>query len=65
VPDRLVFWGILIRLTTEVFHQLRAEALAAFDRIIGLDLSEVAVEPERTCAEPSSIKIKPCQLLDA
>jgi hypothetical protein len=47
------------------FHQLRAEALAAFDRIIGLDLSEVAVEPKRTCAEPSSIKIKPCQLLDA
>ena len=26
------------------FHQLRAEALAAFDRIIGLDLSEVAVD---------------------
>ena len=74
VPDRLVFWGILIRLTTGAswvdieailehrvsdtrcepvamsgslrgcFHQLRAEALAAFDRIIGLDLSEVAVD---------------------
>ena len=26
------------------FHQLRAEALAAFDRIIGLDLSEVAID---------------------
>ncbi|MGH3847433.1 MAG: hypothetical protein ACRDS0_39330, partial [Pseudonocardiaceae bacterium] len=26
------------------FHQLRAEALAVFDRIIGLDLSEVAVD---------------------
>jgi transposase len=27
-----------------VFEQLKAEALAAFDRIIGLDLSEVAVD---------------------
>src|SRR3954451_5348231 len=27
-----------------VFDQLRAEALAAFDRIVGLDLSEVAVD---------------------
>lgn len=74
VPDRLVFWGILIRLTTGsswvdieailehrvsdttlrarrdewisagVFDQLRVEALAAFDRIVGLDLSEVAID---------------------
>jgi transposase len=27
-----------------VFEQLRAEALAAFDRIVGLDLSEVAID---------------------
>lgn len=74
VPDRLCFWGILLRLVTGaswvdieaileysvsdttlrarrdewiaagVFDRLRAEALAAFDRIIGLDLSEVAVD---------------------
>ena len=74
VPDRLCFWGILVRLTTGsswvdieaildhrvsdttlrarrnewiaagVFERLEAEALAAFDRIIGLDLSEVAVD---------------------
>jgi len=74
VPDRLVFWGILIRLTTGsswvdieaildhrvsdttlrarrdewiaagVFDRLRSEALGAFDRIVGLDLSEVAVD---------------------
>ncbi len=74
VPDRLCFWGILIRLTTGsswvdieailehrvsdttlrarrdewiaagVFEQLKDEALAAFDRIIGLDLSEVSVD---------------------
>lgn len=74
VPDRLCFWGLLIRLVTGsswvdieavlerrvsdttlrarrdeqiaagVFDRLCAEALAAFDRIIGLDLSEVAVD---------------------
>jgi transposase len=74
VPDRLCFWGILVRLTTGsswvdieaildhqvsdttlrarrnewiaagVFERLEAEAVAAFDRIIGLDLSEVAVD---------------------
>lgn len=74
VPDRLCFWGILIRLTTGaswvdieailehrvsdttlrarrdewiaagVFDQLRAEAVAAFDRIIGIDVSEVAID---------------------
>ena len=74
VPDRLCFWGILIRLTTGsswvaveaileyrvsdttlrarrdewiaagVFEQLKSESLAAFDRIIGLDLAEVSVD---------------------
>ena len=74
VPDRLCFWGILIRLTTgsswvdieaildrrvsdttlrarrdewiaaDVFERLKTEAVAAFDRIIGLDMSEVAVD---------------------
>ncbi len=74
VPDRLCFWGILIRLTTGaswvdieaildhrvsdttlrarrdewiaagVFDQLRDEATRSFDRIIGLDLSEVAID---------------------
>ena len=74
VPDRLCFWGILVRLTTGsswvdieailehrvsdttlrarrnewiaagVFERLEVEAVAAFDRIIGLDLSEVAVD---------------------
>ena len=74
VPDRLCFWGFLIRLTTGsswvdieailehrvsdttlrarrdewidagVFDQLCAEAIAAFDRIIGLDLSEFAID---------------------
>lgn len=74
VPDRLCFWGILIRLVTGaswvdieqildrnvsdttlrsrrdewiaagVFDQLKNEALAAFDRIIGLDLSEVSID---------------------
>ena len=74
VPDRLCFWGILIRLTTgsswvdieaildrqvsdttlrarrnewiaaDVFERLKTEAVAAFDRIIGLDLSEVAID---------------------
>jgi transposase len=74
VPDRLCFWGILIRLVTGsswvdieailehqvsdttlrarrdewiaagVFDELRAQAEAAFDRIIGLDLTEVAID---------------------
>ena len=74
VPDRLCFWGILIRLVTGaswvdieaildyevsdttlrarrdewiaagVFDQLAAEATAAFDRIVGLDLSEVSLD---------------------
>ena len=74
VPDRLCFWGFLIRLTTGsswvdieailehrvsdttlrtrrdewidagVFDQLCSEAIAAFDRIIGLDVSEFAVD---------------------
>jgi transposase len=74
VPDRLVFWGILIRLTTGaswvdieailehrvsdttlrarrdewiaagVFPPTPRRSAAAFDRIIGLDLSEVAVD---------------------
>lgn len=74
VPDRLCFWGILIRLTTGsswidieailehrvsdttlrarrdewiaagVFDKIRVEAVAAFDRIKGLDLSEVAID---------------------
>ena len=74
VPNRLCFWGMLIRLVTGsswvdieailehrvsdttlrarrdewitagVFDQLCAEAVAAFDRIIGLDLTEVAID---------------------
>ena len=74
VPDRLCFWGILVRLVTGaswvdieailehrvsdttlrarrdewiaagVFEQLKTEATAAFDRIIGLDLSEVSLD---------------------
>jgi transposase len=74
VPDRLCFWGILIRLVTGaswadieaileyqvsdttlrarrdewiaagLFERLEAEALAAFDRIVGLDLSEVSID---------------------
>ncbi len=74
VPDRLCFWGILIRLilgcswqaverlldyavsdTTlrnrrdewikaGVFKQLEAEALRAYDRMIGLDLTEVSID---------------------
>lgn len=74
VPDRLCFWGLLIRLVTGsswvdieailehrvsdttlrarrdewigagVFDQVHAEAVAAFDRIRGLDLSEVAID---------------------
>jgi transposase len=74
VPDRVCFWGILIRLVTGsswvdieailerkvsdttlrarrdewiaagVFDQLCTEATAAFDRMIGLDLTEVAID---------------------
>jgi transposase len=74
IPDRLCFWGILVRLVTGaswvtveailerrvsdttmrarrdqwigagVFEQLRQGALAAYDRVIGLDLSHVAVD---------------------
>jgi transposase len=74
MPDRLCFWGILIRLVTGaswvdieaildhqvsdttlrarrdewidagVFEQLKAEAMAAFDRIIELDLADVSVD---------------------
>ena len=73
-PDRLCFWGILIRLVTGcswvsvesilgrqvsdttlrarrdewiaagVFDQLRDHAMHAYDRIIGLDLREVALD---------------------
>jgi transposase len=74
VPDRLCFWGILVRLVTGcswvsveaileyqvsdttlrarrdewiaagVFDRLRDHALHAYDRIIGLDLSEVSLD---------------------
>ncbi len=74
VPDRLCFWGMLIRLVTGcswvtveailerrvsdttlrhrrdewiaagVFDELRDHAVEAYDRIIGLDLSEVALD---------------------
>jgi transposase len=74
IPDRLCFWGILIRLTTGcswvdaeaildrrvsdttlrarrdewiaagVFDRLKTQALHAFDRIVGLDLTEVALD---------------------
>lgn len=74
VPDRLCFWGILVRLVTGaswvdieaildhevsdttlrtrrdewidagVFEALKDQALAAYDRIIGLDLDDVAVD---------------------
>lgn len=74
VPDRVCFWGMLIRLVTGcswedaerltggavsdttlrtrrdewvaagVFDRLVDEALAGYDKIIGLDLSEVAVD---------------------
>ena len=74
VPDRLCFWGLMVRLVTGsswvdieailghqvsdttlrarrdewidagVFDQLKTEALAAFDRIVGLDLDDVSVD---------------------
>ena len=74
IPDRLCFWGILVRLVTGcswvtaerllggqvsdttlrtrrdqwtkagVFESLETEALAGYDRIVGLDLSEVSVD---------------------
>lgn len=74
IPDRVVFWGMLIRLVTGcswvtaeklvghrvsdttmrarrdewvaagVFDDLESEAVAAYDRIVGLDLSEASVD---------------------
>ena len=74
IPDKVVFWGILIRLVTGcswvtaekllgdrvsdttmrarrdewvdagVFDALESEALAAYDRVVGLDLSDAAVD---------------------
>ena len=74
IPDRVVFWGMLIRLVTGcswvtaerllggavsdttmrarrdewiaagVFDDIESEALAGYDRIVGLDLSEVSVD---------------------
>ena len=74
IPDRVVFWGILIRLVTGcswvtaeklvdyrvsdttmrarrdewiaagVFEDLESEAVEAYDRIVGLDLTEAAVD---------------------
>ena len=74
IPDRLCFWGMLIRLVTGcswvtveallggqvsdttlrsrrdeweaagVFEMIAAEAVAAYDRIVGLDLADVCVD---------------------
>ena len=74
VPDRVFFWGMLVRLVTGcswvtaerllggqvsdttlrtrrdqwiqagVFDKLETEAVAAYDRIVGLDLTEVSVD---------------------
>ena len=74
IPDRVVFWGMLIRLVTGcswvtaeklvgwrvsdttmrarrdewiaagVFDDLESEAVAAYDRIVGLDLSDASVD---------------------
>ena len=74
IPDRIVFWGMLVRLVTGcswvtaerllggavsdttmrarrdewvaagVFDGIESEALAGYDRIVGLDLSEVSVD---------------------
>lgn len=74
IPDKVCFWGILVRLVTGcswvtaekllghqvsdttlrarrdewvaagVFEGLETEAVAAYDRIVGLDLSEVSVD---------------------
>ena len=74
IPDRVCFWGMLLRLVTGcswvtaerlldnkvsdttlrarrdewigagVFDKLEAEAIAAYDRIVGLDLSDVAID---------------------
>ena len=74
IPDRIVFWGMLVRLVTGcswvtaerlvggavsdttmrarrdewvaagVFDDIESEALAGYDRIVGLDLSEVSVD---------------------
>ena len=72
IPDRLCFWGILVRLATGcswrlrrrcwdgrcrtplrsrrdewvaagVFEMIAAEAIAAYDRIVGLDLDDVCI----------------------
>ena len=74
IPDRTVFWGMLVRLVTGcswvtaerllggavsdttmrarrdewmeagLFEEIEREALAGYDRIVGLDLSEVSVD---------------------
>lgn len=74
IPDRVCFWGILVRLVTGcswqtaekllggavsdttlrsrrdeweaagVFDQIAAEAISAYDRIVGLELSDVCVD---------------------
>ena len=74
IPDRLCFWGILVRLATGcswqsaeallgwqvsdttlrsrrdewvaagVFELIAAEAIAAYDRIVGLDLDDVCID---------------------
>ncbi|WP_428118707.1 IS5 family transposase [Candidatus Poriferisodalis sp.] len=74
IPDRLCFWGILVRLATGcswqcaeallgwqvsdttlrsrrdewvaagVFERIAAEAIAAYDRIVGLDLDDVCID---------------------
>ena len=74
IPDRTVFWGMLVRLVTGcswvsaerllggavsdttmrarrdewvaagVFEAIESESLAGYDRIVGLDLSEVSVD---------------------
>lgn len=74
IPDRIVFWGMLVRLVTGcswvtaerllggavsdttmrarrdewtaagVFERIEREALAGYDRVVGLDLSEVSVD---------------------
>ena len=74
IPDRVVFWGMLIRLVTGcswvtaerllggavsdttmrarrdewvaagVFDDIESEALAGYDRLVGLDLSDVSVD---------------------
>ena len=80
IPDRVCFFGILVRLVTgcswedterimgrqvsdttlrarrdewvaaEVFDRLEREAIAAYDRIVGLDLAEVGVDGSQQTA---------------